>query len=76
MPTSRSKAAPFARYALGLWFLGIAALGFVRFFMKAFADHSFQPTIDAWLWLAGSVVMVIAGVFAIALEARKSRLTR
>lgn len=76
MPASRSKAAPFARYALGLWFLGIAALGFVRFFMKAFADDSFQATIDAWLWLAGSVVMVIAGVFAIALEARKSPPTR
>ena len=62
MSTPRSKASPLSRYALGLWFLGIAALGFVRFFMKAFDDSGFQPTTDAWLWLAGAASTAIVGL--------------
>jgi len=73
MPTPRSKSPSLSRYALGLWFLGIAALGFVRFFMKAFEASGFQPTTDAWLWLAGAASTAIVGLFAIALELRRPR---
>jgi len=71
MPTPRSKSPSLSRYALGFWFLGIAALGFVRFFMKAFDNSGFQPTTDAWLWLAGAASTAIVGLFAIALELRR-----
>ncbi len=74
MSTPRSKASPLSRYALGLWFLGLAALGFVRFFMKAFDDGGgLQLTTDAWLWLAGAASTAIVGLFAIALELRRPR---
>ena len=74
MPTPRSKSPSLSRYALAFWFLGIAALGFVRFFMKAFDDGGgFQLTTDAWLWLAGAASTAIVGLFAIALELRRPR---
>ena len=61
------------RNALGLWFCGIAAIGYSRFFGKAFADGGFQPTLVAWLWLAGSVVLSICGIASIVRGMRRKR---
>ena len=49
-----------SRYALSLWFLGIAALGLVQFFGKAHrGGHGFQPDAIAWIWLAGSLLLMV-----------------
>jgi len=61
-----------ARNAIGLWFCGIAVIGFSRFFGKAFGDAGFQPTLVAWLWLAGSIVLAVSGL-AIILHGIRSK---
>jgi hypothetical protein len=61
MPAAGPVGSWWSRYALGLWFCGIAALGFVRFFMKA-GGSGLPPTMIAWLWLAGSAMMALVGV--------------
>src|SRR5690606_41037208 len=48
---------PLRRYALGLWFCAIAALGLLQFRMRAFEGRVFDPTAVAWVWLAGSCVL-------------------
>ena len=55
-----------ARHALGLWFLGIAALGVIRWWMKVGREASSAQAPDARLWLAGSITM--AGVTAVSTE--------
>lgn len=40
-----------ARHALGLWFLGIAALGFLRWWQKTGSDPSAAQAPDVVLWL-------------------------
>ena len=54
-----------ARHALGLWFLGIAALGFLRWWMKAVRDGGSLHAPDAILWLAGSIAMAAIGLVAL-----------
>ncbi len=61
---------PTSRYALSLWFLGIAVLGLVQFFGKAHRDGGFQPTAIAWTWLIGSLLLL---ALAIALAWRERR---
>ena len=53
------------RQALGLWFLGIAALGFMRWWQKAGSDPSATQVADALLWLAGSIAMAAIGLVAL-----------
>ena len=51
-------------YALSLWFLGIAVLGLVQFYGKAYRND-FQLNAVAWIWLIGSLsLLAIAGLLA------------
>lgn len=54
-----------ARQALGLWFLGIAALGFLRWWQKTGSDASAGHAPDVVLWLAGSIAMTAIGLVAL-----------
>ena len=54
-----------ARHALGLWFLGIAALGFLRWWMKVDREGASAQAPDALLWLAGSIAMSAIGLVAL-----------
>ena len=54
-----------ARHALGLWFLGIAALGFLRWWMKIGRDGGSVHAPDTMLWLAGSIAMAAIGLVAL-----------
>ena len=54
-----------ARHALGLWFLGIAALGFLRWWQKTGSDPSDAQAPDVVLWLAGSIAMSAIGLVAL-----------
>lgn len=58
------------RCLLGLWFCGIAVLGVLQFFGKAFRGDGFHPGTIAWIWLAGSVVFAALGIAAIFHELR------
>ena len=58
------------RCALGLWFCSIAALGLLQFHGRAFEDGHFAPTMVAWIWLGGSVVL---GGLGLALVVRALR---
>ena len=53
------------RQALGLWFLGIAALGFMRWWQKTASDASAGQAPDVVLWLAGSIAMGAIGLVAL-----------
>ena len=54
-----------ARHALGLWFLGIAALGFMRWWMKIGREAGSAQAPDVMLWLAGSIAMAAVGLAAL-----------
>ncbi|HOU65136.1 MAG TPA: hypothetical protein PK861_03785 [Thermomonas sp.] len=54
-----------ARHALGLWLLGIASLGFVRWWMKIGRDGGSVHAPDAMLWLAGAIAMAAIGLLAL-----------
>ena len=54
-----------SRHALGLWFLGIAALGFMRWWMKVGREAGSAQAPDAILWLAGSLAMAAIGLVAL-----------
>jgi hypothetical protein len=54
-----------ARHALGLWFLAIAALGFMRWWMKVGREGASMQTPDVALWLAGSIVLAVIGLLAL-----------
>lgn len=54
-----------SRYALGLWFCGIAVLGLLRFWLKAREAGDLPLALDAWLWLAGSLLCALIGVVAL-----------
>lgn len=54
-----------ARQALALWFLGIAALGFMRWWQKTGSDASAGQAPDVVLWLAGSIAMGAIGLVAL-----------
>ena len=53
------------RQALGLWFLGIAALGFMRWWQKAGSDASAAHGPDVVLWLAGAIAMTAVALVAL-----------
>lgn len=55
-----------ARHALGLWFLGIAALGVLRWWMKTGRDAGSIHAPDAVLWLTGSLAMAVIGLVVLA----------
>ncbi|MCL1635152.1 hypothetical protein M2650_11010 [Luteimonas sp. SX5] len=55
MPASNPS--PRSRYALSLWFLGIGLLGLIQFFGKAHREGG--PTAVAWIWLAGSLLLLV-----------------
>ena len=61
------------RCALGLWFCAIAALGLLQFHARAFDDGRFEPTVIAWAWLGGSVVLAILGLVLIARQLAHTR---
>ncbi|KGM56870.1 hypothetical protein N799_01555 [Lysobacter arseniciresistens ZS79] len=48
---------PLRRHALGLWLGGVAVLGLLPFGMRAFDGGVFAPSVTAWLWLGGSIVV-------------------
>ena len=54
-----------SRNALGLWFLGLAALGFLRWWLKIGRDAATTQPTDAMLWLAGSIAMAMIGLVAL-----------
>jgi len=62
------------RCALGLWFLGLGAVGLLRWWMRYARDvHAdSDPVMRIWLW--GSVVLVLLGaVWAIRAVATRAR---
>ena len=72
MPTSGSSL--ISRHALSLWFFGIAALGLLQFFGKAYrGGHGFQPSAIAWLWLAGSLLLIVLAILLAWRERRSAR---
>jgi hypothetical protein len=52
------------RHALVLWFLGLAALGLLRFWMKWKEAAGATLAFDAWLWLAGAGACAAAAAVA------------
>ena len=65
---------PASRYALSFWFLGIAVLGLVQFFGKAYrGGDGFQPDAFAWIWLAGSLVLMVVAWLLAWRERRRSQ---
>jgi hypothetical protein len=54
-----------ARNALGLWFLAIAALGLMRWWMKVAREDAVTYAPDVALWLAGSIAMAAIGLIAL-----------
>lgn len=55
----------FSRHALGLWFLGVAAIGLLRFWMEHREAGAAPLAADAWLWLAGGATCGLAGTVAL-----------
>lgn len=64
------------RYALGLWFFAIAALGMVEFRRSAYPQGIFMPNAIAWMWLCGSALLAAFAIIAIVRELRASRRDR
>jgi hypothetical protein len=62
----------FARHALALWFIAIAAIGMMEFHRAAFARGVFAPVLIAWLWLGGSLLLLAIAV-AMLLRAHRIR---
>lgn len=54
-----------ARHALGLWFLGLGALGLLRWWLKIGRDGGSVHAPDAMSWLAGSIAMATIGLVAL-----------
>jgi len=62
------------RCALGLWFLGLGALGLLRWWMRYSRDMQAEsdPVMQVWLW--GSVALVVVGtLWAIRAVATRTR---
>ncbi|MFD0739436.1 hypothetical protein ACFQZQ_09095 [Lysobacter koreensis] len=73
MPPTRRESSLLQRGLVGFWFCAIGALGFARFFVRAFDDQGFTPDTVAWLWLVGAVITTIAGLAVIVHAARSGR---
>lgn len=54
-----------SQHALGLWFLGLAALGLLRFWMGWREADGAALAIDGWLWLAGGAACTAVGCLAL-----------
>ena len=54
-----------SHHASGLWFLGMAAPGFLRWWMKIGRDAGTVQAPDAMLWLAGLIAMAAVGLVAL-----------
>jgi prolipoprotein diacylglyceryltransferase len=65
MPPQAHSHPRLRRYALGLWFLGLGALGLLRFFAGAVRHPDFTTDPVAWLWLIGSLAIAVVGIVAI-----------
>lgn len=63
---------PRPSYALSLWFLGVGALGLVQCFGKAYRN-GFQLTAIAWLWLIGSLLLIVLAAALAWRERRRKR---
>lgn len=61
---------------IGFWFAGLSILGYVRFFMHAFRENTFNPDLSAWLWLGGAVALSLAGIYIIVREAQRKPSSR
>lgn len=57
-------------YALSLWFLGIAVLGLVQCYGKAYRN-GFQLNAIAWFWLIGSLALLVLAAALAWCERRK-----
>ena len=53
---------PLHRYALGLWFCALAALGGLRYGAVALRDPQRLARVDAQLWLYGSLALAALGL--------------
>lgn len=60
-----------SKHALGLWFLGLAALGLLRFWMEWREAGGAPLPADAWLWLAGGGVCAAVGCAALIRSLRR-----
>ncbi|WP_226468808.1 hypothetical protein [Luteimonas panaciterrae] len=76
MPQPPRAFSPVRRYALAIWFCGIAVIGAMEFHRTAFAAGHFAPTFIAWLWLAGTLVTAVIGILLALRERRASRSDR
>lgn len=71
MTISPSESRFVSRAMIGFWFAGLSILGYLRFFMRAFRNETFNPDLSAWLWLGGAVALSLAGIYIIVREARR-----
>lgn len=76
MPQPQRASSPIRRYALAIWFCGIAVIGAMEFHRTAFAASHFAPTFVAWLWLAGTLVTAAIGILLALRERQASRSDR
>ncbi len=72
-PDARPPSRLISREALGLWFLGLGALGLVRGWMRATRHGGFDAEAIALLWLAGSALLVLVGAVRIWRASRVGR---
>lgn len=71
MTISASESRFVSRAMIGFWFAGLSILGYLRFFMRAFRENTFNPDLSAWLWLGGTIALSLAGLYIIVREARR-----
>ena len=71
--TSRLRSA-LSRYALGLWFCAIAALGLLRVWMKIVREGQAPWPPDLWPWIVGSALCAAVGVAMLVRERRRHAL--
>lgn len=76
MPQPPRASSPIRRYALAIWFCGIAVIGAMEFHRAAFSTGYFAPALIAWLWLAGTIVTAAIGILLALRERRASRSDR
>jgi hypothetical protein len=73
MPSPAPRRPRLQRLALGLWFLGLGALGLLRWVMRAARHGDAGNDAVAWIWLIGSALLCVVGVWALARALRADR---
>lgn len=73
IPAPPPKPSLWSREALGLWFLGLGALGLLRGWMRATRHGAFETDTVSLLWLLGSAALVVAGAIRIWRALRSAR---